>query len=120
MGRNSAERGPGCLHQGEGGLIRLVEDFDQVEDLDKCALGGQTLAIWMMQPGLAVTTAWAPVARTFGDLARLQALRHLRLVRLYVRRATAPISLGQRHHGESGNWARRARGSRLIFWPCTM
>ena len=78
-------------------------------------------AIWMMQPGLAVTTAWAPVART---LATLRAWRRCAIsgwVRLYV--PAEPQHQSASASGTTvspGTWARRARGSRLIFWPCTM
>src|SRR6266850_8482498 len=87
-----------------GGLIRLVEDFDQVEDLDRCALGGQALGDLDDAAGIGGDDGLGARGANVGDLARLQALRHLGLGQV-VRpgRAAAPISLGQRYHGEPGN-----------------
>src|SRR6266702_6958405 len=92
-----------CI-RARGGRVGIVEDFGEVKDLDGCALGGQALGDLDDATRIGGDDGLGACGADIGDLARLEALRHLGLGQV-VRpgRAAAPISLGQRHHGEPGN-----------------
>src|SRR5439155_10638495 len=76
-----------------GGRVGLVEDFGEVEDLDGCALGGQALGDLDDATRIGGDDGLGARGAEIGDLARLEALRHLGLGQV-VRpgRAAAPIS----------------------------
>src|SRR5882672_409164 len=62
-----------------GGGVGLVENFGQVEDLDGRALGGQALGDLDDAAGIGGDDGLGTRGADVGDLARLQALRHLGL-----------------------------------------